>query len=94
MECHGNNPKHCCWLGHYGVCGYVEENTVEGRRWACQLLREKGTWARVYKDRRYRRDVKPKLVNIGVVDCGDWPQNDPASMASPTGKCCFQEEVV
>ena len=70
--CHGNGPDHCCTF--QGVtCTHLEENTVEGRRWACGLRRELGSWEAVYADARYE-DVRTKLRDIGItVDCGDWP---------------------
>ena len=89
--CHGNGPDHCCSLGEYGVCVFLEEGTVPGRRWACQLRRELGSWEQVHKDDRYRRKIKPLLTDIGVnVDCGDWPQQVPSVMNNPAmGKCCY-----
>jgi len=97
--CHGNGPDHCCSLGQYGVCQYLEENTVEGRRWACGLLRELGAWSRVHVDGRYLRDVKPKLDELGVVDCGDWPQNVPelfrqleAGTINRAALCCWGDD--
>lgn len=73
--CDGTGSGHCCWLGG-SVCDYLEENTVPGRRWACGLLRELGSWDLVYADPRYEAvrqalDRNPSLV--GVV-CGDWPR--------------------
>jgi hypothetical protein len=62
------------------VCRFLEEGTVDGRRWACGLRRELGDWDKVHADSRYLEDVKPILEGIGVaVDCGDWP---------PPGKAC------
>ena len=72
--CHGNGPDHCCTF--QGVtCTHLEENTVEGRRWACGLYREHGSWEAVYEDPRYKADVQPmwdeyRRPNVG---CGDWP---------------------
>jgi hypothetical protein len=75
--CHGNTAEHCC--SFWGViCPYVEENTVPGRRWACGLLRELGTWAQVERDPRYIRDVQPHLDKLSAlmrreVSCRLWP---------------------
>jgi hypothetical protein len=74
-ECTGNSEGHCCWLNGT-VCQYLEENTVVGRRWACGLLRELGTWDAVYADSRYvsvreALDQNPSLVGLL---CGDWPR--------------------
>jgi len=90
-NCTGNADDHCCHLGKAGVCRYLEENTVEGRRWVCGLRRVLRSWDRVHEDRRYRDNIKPLLIDAGVrVDCGDWPQNDPTAMTGQVGLCCFQ----
>lgn len=75
--CHGNTPIHCCSFWGY-VCPYVEENTVEGRRWACGLRRELGSWDAVLTDSRYIRDVQPQLDKLTalhgqVTSCANWP---------------------
>ncbi len=95
MECHGNGPDHCCHLGKYGVCQFLEENTTPGRRWACSLRRIAGSWDAVHTSPLYLAEVKPKLDEIGItVDCGDWPQKNPATMSNPAmGKCCYEGEV-
>lgn len=86
-NCHGNNLYHCCWINGR-VCPYLEEGTVEGRRWVCGLLRELGSWAAVYTDPRYQTtDAAQYLAPFG---CGDWPQNLPDVMANGHGLCCFQ----
>jgi len=80
-KCHGNSEDHCCYLGgSYGVCKFLEQGTVPGRRWACALRREHGNWQDVHTDERYLAEVRPKLdeitpaYNDGVMpDCGDWP---------------------
>lgn len=77
MPCNGNSNDHCCYLKGK-ACSYVEENTVEGRRWACGLRRELGDWDLVLKDPRYIDNVKPKLQE--GVTCKDWPD-------SPSTKC-------
>ena len=71
MKCHGNAKDHCCYLGQ--PCLYVEEGTVPGRRWACGLYRQVGSWEKVYQMPEYP-SVRAKLRTLGVVqDCGEWP---------------------
>ena len=43
--------QHCCVLGNT-VCSYLVENTA-GRRWACGLFVELGSWDAVEADPRY-----------------------------------------
>jgi len=52
---------------------HLEENTVEGRRWACGLLRQFGDWDAVLASDAYQRDVAPSLDPLGYT-CRDWPQ--------------------
>lgn len=89
--CHGLGDEHCCWIG--GVpCPFLEEGTVEGRRWVCGLLRELGSWDAVYEDERYRAaDVAAWFAeNYPGFGCGDWPQSIPEVMSTPgTGRCCY-----
>ena len=60
MECLGRNlDDHCCHLGDFGVCRYLEENSEQGYRWSCGLRRELGDWDAVLADPRYQRDVQP-----------------------------------
>ena len=73
-QCHGNGSDHCCWINGK-VCDYLEENTVEGRRWACGLFTRYGNWPEVHQSRLYLTDVKPLLAALGDFDCGDWPQD-------------------
>ena len=90
-NCHGLNDSHCCWINGT-VCPYLEEHTVEGRRWVCGLLRELGTWEKVYTDPRYLATdaaVSFRVHHPGY-GCGDWPQNIPETMANGSGLCCFQ----
>ena len=70
--CAGNSYDHCCWIS--GVaCEHLEENTVEGRRWACGLLRQLGSWESVHSSDEYA-EVRVMIRSIGIeVDCGDWP---------------------
>lgn len=90
MECHGNGPDHCCYIN--GVCPYLEENTVPGRRWACGLYREHGTWQAVYQDPQWRTShIKAWFDETHPgYGCGDWPQNIPKAAAQPSGKCCWE----
>jgi len=53
MICPGNGEKHCCWVGG-AVCPHLEENTVEGRRWACGLLMKYGSWAEMNNSPEYK----------------------------------------
>ncbi len=69
--CTGNFEDHCCWVDGK-VCPHLEENTVEGRRWACGLLVALGSWEGVYRTEAWQRDVKPLCDRLGV-RCGDWP---------------------
>jgi hypothetical protein len=71
--CHGNTEKHCCNLGSGGVCPYLEENTVPGRRWACGLMREYGNWDDVLASDAYKWDVAVWLEPKGI-DCKSWPK--------------------
>lgn len=89
--CHGNGPDHCCHLGRFGVCAHLEENTVEGRRWACGFRRRLGSWEAVHADPQYLSEVAPLLKETGIpVLCGDWPQGCHERM---NGKafCCYGE---
>jgi hypothetical protein len=91
MVCHGNNDFHCCWINGQ-VCLHLEERTVEGRRWACGLLRELGTWDAVYQDPRYQATTAARSFqeHHPGYGCGDWPQNLPDVMANGSGLCCYQ----
>lgn len=72
MPCPGDRSEHCCWV-RGKPCRFLEEGTVSGRRWACGLRRELGDWAEVHRDQRYLEHVKPRWLEIGMTDCGDWP---------------------
>ena len=78
MICHGNADDHCCYLGLDGVCKYLEENTVPGRRWVCGLMRKLGSWDAVLASDEYQRDLQPfyDRYGDGTSSCRDWP--DPA----------------
>jgi len=79
-SCHGNGDEHCCWL-HGVVCVHLEENTVPGRRWACGLRRELGSWDAVHTDPRYA-PVQAILDEWGYT-CGSWGPG--------TNQCCFAD---
>lgn len=72
--CLGTASDHCCWVAR-AVCPHLEERTVPGRRWACGLRRELGSWEAVHADARYLTGVKSYLETtaLGNMDCGDWP---------------------
>lgn len=79
MICHGNAEDHCCWF-QGRVCEFLEENTVPGRRWACGLFRELGSWDAVHADPRYEPvKVRMSTLSFAPALCGDWP---------PPGKVC------
>lgn len=62
--CHGNTEEHCCVFGSK-ACRFIEENTVPGRRWACQLVREhNGDWDAAIADPRYQRYIVPLLEHF------------------------------
>ena len=72
--CSGNSSDHCCYLNG-PPCHFLEENTVEGRRWACGLRRELGSWDAVYADQRYIIEIQPVWEQTGLAGykCGEWP---------------------
>lgn len=81
MSCHGNCESHCC-IFRGVVCPFVEENTIPGRRWTCGLFRELGTWEKVLKDKRYKKQVQPLFNTVpGFIDkrytCANYPQDLP-----------------
>lgn len=87
--CHGNGAEHCCYLEGQ-VCPFLEEYTIEGRRWACGLLRELGDWDAVHSDERYLTTVRPVWVEHGIDDCGDFAG---ARLEDGTiePQCCYKE---
>ena len=53
---------------------FLEENTVEGRRWACGLMRRYGSWEAVYASEEYQRHTKGFWDRFRPGSgCGDWP---------------------
>jgi len=80
--CHGNGPDHCCYL--YGEpCVFLGENIVKGRRWACTLRAELGSWGAVHADSRYGLLVEPVIRSFGVASCGGWGPG--------TNQCCYRK---
>ena len=71
MPCLGNRDDHCCWIKGT-PCPHLEENTVEGRRWACGLRRKLGNWDDVITSPEYLADVAPHFEPKGM-NCRDWP---------------------
>jgi hypothetical protein len=81
--CTGNGSEHCCYV-EGKVCTFLEEGTVPGRRWACGLLRECGSWEAVHADARYA-PIQAAWDKVGIESCGAW-------MPKP-GQCCREGEV-
>ena len=93
MPCPGDRDQHCCWLAGR-PCPFLEEGTVEGRRWACGLRRELGSWDAVHDDPRYLSTVAPEWAALPpfedgtpvIISCGDWP-----TPRNPCGTCGAKE---
>ncbi len=69
---------------------FLGENVVPGRRWACTLLVELGSWDAVHADPRYLQLVKPvwdavnrRVGRTVIPSCGGWGPG--------TGQCCYAE---
>jgi hypothetical protein len=98
MICHGNLTEHCCWIEGQ-VCPFLEENTVPGRRWACGLYRELGSWDKVHSDPRYLASPAARffITRYPGFGCGDWPQNIPGLLDEvgvrlhPDAVCCWRD---
>lgn len=79
MPCCGNGNDHCCYVKG-SPCKYLEENTVEGRRWACGLRRKYGNWDDVIASIEYQTDIVPvwgnPLEDPTVLNCKDWPNGE------------------
>ena len=74
LLCHGNCADHCCYFRNV-VCPFLEENTVDGRRWICGLFRELGDWDLVLKDKRYKatvQDMYDTVPELKGTNCRDW----------------------
>jgi len=95
-KCHGKGKDHCCWFRGV-LCPFLEENTVEGRRWACGLLRELGDWDEVLESDGYREIVQPlfdSIPELKGMNCRDWPQEYPKVMATRKvggAACCYSK---
>jgi hypothetical protein len=77
MPCLGNKDEHCCYVNG-SACLYLEENTVEGRRWACGLRRTLGNWDDVITSPEYLVNVEPHFRQFGM-NCKDWPDGTGAN---------------
>jgi len=79
-ECGKQPDKHCCWV-QGKPCRYLKTTTQkvrkeEGFYWRCKLREELGSWEAVHACERYTTEIKPKWVETGVPDCGDWPKGN------------------
>jgi len=85
----GDRPGHCCWINGK-VCNYL---TVVDDVPRCSLLLELGDWAKVHRDRRWKRSIVGQWfkTNHPGYGCGDWPQHIPEVMAQPSGRCCWND---
>lgn len=79
--------EHCCWWGGK-VCPFLEKYTVEGRRFACGLRRELGSWEAVHADPRYQpvQEFWDTREPQTITSCGDWQPD--------SGTCCREVAVV
>lgn len=84
MSCDGNQADHCCYLNGE-PCQYVEENTVDGRRWACGLRRELGDWDSVLASDRYQSGPGAYFSAIGM-NCKTYPSAAKKQFCSTCGK--------
>lgn len=72
MTCHGNSPDSpCCWVDGELCVHLVLGPHPDGRRAACGLFIELGSWDAVHADERYEH-VHAAWITAGVPDCGDW----------------------
>jgi hypothetical protein len=64
--------EHCCWVAGQ-VCPLLVEH-AGGRRWACSLRLELGSWEAVHADPRYQpiREAWQR-TRKRPSDCGDYP---------------------
>lgn len=70
---------------------FLGENVVPGRRWACTLFVELGSWDAVHADERYKQYVQPvwDAVNasagsVVIPNCGKWKPKP--------SQCCRESE--
>lgn len=73
MSLCGTASDHCCHLGRHGVCQYLVQSDNPEFTWACALRQAANSWASVYATDEYQQNVKPKLDDMNMPDCGDWP---------------------
>ena len=86
MKCSSGERGHCCWLGKYGECQYVRKSNSPDRNWECSLRATFGSWDKVYSSIQYSKNVKPKLIAIGIEeDCGDWPNIEKGQWCATCG---------
>lgn len=78
---------HCCFV-EGADCLHLVIGGPTGRRFACGLRTELGSWELVHADPRYLAHPKPVWERIGMPDCGDWTGN------SNGAQCCFARETV
>lgn len=78
--CHGNQIDHCCYVAGER-CPHLVEN-VNGRRWACGLMVELGSWDLVHADPRYA-PIQAEWDKVGIESCGAWGPG--------TNQCCYRE---
>ena len=82
QPCAGNSDDHCCYLAGQ-PCSFLEEGTVDGRRWACRLRRELGDWDAVLASDQYKEHVAPTFDPLGI-NCRDWPDGEGKNNAGCT----------
>lgn len=74
LPCHGNCDDNCCCFLNV-ICPFLEENTIEGRRWTCGLMHELGDWDLVLADERYTtivQDLYDTVPELKGMNCRDW----------------------
>lgn len=72
-NCYGD---HCCYVNG-SPCPYLQidesiTDPAQGRKYACGLYLELGSWKKVHADPRYADNVKPAWEARGTADCGDF----------------------
>lgn len=89
--CHGNGTNHCCYVNGQ-PCQYLQENTVEGRRWACGLYVELQNWDAVIADERYQTNLRPAWQIVEQAN-GLAPNSFNCHPWGPgTNQCCYKGE--
>ena len=74
MPCRPTPYDHCCWINGQ-PCPHFDASPELVYR--CSLRTELGDWAKVHRDKRYKRDVAVHWRVLGVPDCGDWTPDNP-----------------